>query len=102
MYAFCFYVCMYVCMYVRVCFWCFLVYQAVTNAGVTLADVAFHEINEAFAVVALANARILGLKEDTINVHGGAVALGKQLAYMNIDIYIHTFDCIKLYYLCPH
>ena len=57
--------------------------QALVHAGVTAADVAFHEINEAFAVVALANARILGLREDAINVHGGAVALGNQL-------YIHT------------
>jgi acetyl-CoA C-acetyltransferase len=38
--------------------------------------VSFHEINEAFAVVAMLNARMLGLSLDTVNVNGGAVALG--------------------------
>ena len=64
------------------------------------ADVAFHEINEAFAVVALANARILGLKEEAINAHGGAVALGNHIhtyIFISVEIiesllsHIHTF-----------
>lgn len=37
------------------------------------------EINEAFSVVALANMKLLGLKEDKVNLHGGAVALGHPL-----------------------
>lgn len=41
--------------------------------------VDYFEINEAFSVVALANMKLLGLKEDKVNVHGGAVALGHPL-----------------------
>ena len=37
------------------------------------------EINEAFAVVALANIKLLGLDAEKVNDHGGAVALGHPL-----------------------
>ena len=37
------------------------------------------EINEAFATVALANMKILGLKREMINIYGGAVAMGHPL-----------------------
>jgi acetyl-CoA C-acetyltransferase len=47
--------------------------------GLTPADVGLWEINEAFAGVALASARDLGLDLDRVNVNGGAVALGHPL-----------------------
>lgn len=47
------------------------------NLGV--ADVDVYEINEAFAGVTLASMRELGLAEDVVNVHGGAVACGHPL-----------------------
>jgi acetyl-CoA C-acetyltransferase len=53
--------------------------KALDKAGLTLADVDFFELNEAFAVVGLANAKILGLDNDKINVNGGAVSLGHPL-----------------------
>jgi acetyl-CoA C-acetyltransferase len=53
--------------------------KAIKNAGLTAADVDFYEINEAFAVVALANQRELKLDNEKINVFGGAVALGHPL-----------------------
>jgi acetyl-CoA C-acetyltransferase len=53
--------------------------KALNKAGLTLADVDFFEFNEAFAVVGLANAQILGLDNDKINVNGGAVSLGHPL-----------------------
>jgi acetyl-CoA C-acetyltransferase len=37
------------------------------------------EINEAFAVVSLVNARLLGLNMDRVNVFGGAIALGHPI-----------------------
>lgn len=43
------------------------------------APVDAYEINEAFSVVALANMKLLGIAEDKVNVHGGAVALGHPL-----------------------
>lgn len=39
----------------------------------------YHEINEAFAVVALANIQLLKLDPDRVNVHGGAVSLGHPI-----------------------
>ena len=42
-------------------------------------DIDLFEINEAFATVALANMKILGLKRDMINIYGGAVAMGHPL-----------------------
>jgi acetyl-CoA C-acetyltransferase len=41
-----------------------------------LSDLDLIEINEAFAAVALASARDLGLPLDRVNVNGGAIALG--------------------------
>lgn len=53
--------------------------KALKHAGVKQEDVDAFEINEAFAVVALANMKLLGLKDDKVNLHGGAVALGHPL-----------------------
>ncbi|MFC7404034.1 thiolase family protein [Georgenia alba] len=47
--------------------------------GLRPSDVDVWEINEAFAGVAVAAARDLGLAEDVVNVHGGAVAVGHPL-----------------------
>jgi len=52
---------------------------ALRRAGIEGSDVDFHEINEAFSVVALVNARLLNLDIDTVNVNGGAVALGHPI-----------------------
>ena len=53
--------------------------KALKHAGVKQEDVDVFEINEAFSVVALANMKLLGLKDDKVNVHGGAVAIGHPL-----------------------
>ncbi len=42
-------------------------------------DVDLWEINEAFAVVSVANNRLLGLDGKSVNVRGGAVALGHPI-----------------------
>jgi acetyl-CoA C-acetyltransferase len=52
---------------------------AMKRAGVTKEEVDFFEINEAFAAVALANNKELGLDPEKVNVYGGAVALGHPL-----------------------
>mmetsp|Transcript_37237 Transcript_37237/g.105111 ORF Transcript_37237/g.105111 Transcript_37237/m.105111 type:complete len:426 (-) Transcript_37237:259-1536(-) len=52
---------------------------AVARAGLVASDMELHEVNEAFAVVALANMKLLGLRPETVNVHGGAVALGHPI-----------------------
>ena len=53
--------------------------KALAMAGLTLADIGVIELNEAFAVQALAVIREAGLDIDRINVNGGAVALGHPL-----------------------
>ena len=53
--------------------------KAMGMAGVEASDVNFYEINEAFSAVALANNMKLDLDPETVNVFGGAVALGHPL-----------------------
>jgi acetyl-CoA C-acetyltransferase len=52
---------------------------ALKHAGVELEDIEYHEINEAFSVVALANMQLMGLDHARVNVNGGAVALGHPI-----------------------
>jgi len=53
--------------------------KALKLAGLTLADIGLVELNEAFAVQALAVAREVGLNLETLNVNGGEIALGHPL-----------------------
>ncbi|KAB8596113.1 hypothetical protein FH972_025822 [Carpinus fangiana] len=53
--------------------------KALKHAGLAIGDVDAFEINEAFSVVALANMKLLGITDEKVNVHGGAVALGHPL-----------------------
>jgi acetyl-CoA C-acetyltransferase len=53
--------------------------QALDRAGWSIKDVERVEINEAFAAIALAVARELGLSEDVVNVEGGAIAHGHPI-----------------------
>ena len=49
---------------------------ALDKVGLTAADIDLFEINEAFAAVGVASADDLGIGTDTLNVNGGAIALG--------------------------
>ena len=53
--------------------------RALERAGWTIGDVERAEINEAFAAVPLAIMQKLGLAEDIVNVHGGAIADGHAI-----------------------
>ena len=53
--------------------------KALERAGLTMADIGLVEINEAFAAQTIACVRELGLDEETLNVNGGAIALGHPL-----------------------
>lgn len=50
--------------------------RALDRAGLGLGDVDLHEINEAFAAMTVGCIDVLGLDPETVNVNGGAVALG--------------------------
>jgi acetyl-CoA acetyltransferase family protein len=53
--------------------------KALARAGLTIEDISLIEVNEAFAVQALAVMRELGLRPEITNVNGGAIALGHPL-----------------------
>ncbi|WP_375383166.1 thiolase family protein [uncultured Sphingomonas sp.] len=53
--------------------------KALERAGLSVSDLDVVEINEAFAAQAIACIRDLGLKEESINLDGGAIALGHPL-----------------------
>jgi acetyl-CoA acyltransferase len=53
--------------------------KVLARAGLTLADIDFFEVNEAFASVVLAWAKEVGADLDRVNVRGGAIAIGHPL-----------------------
>lgn len=67
---------------------------ALARAGVRAADIDFHEVNEAFSVVVLANARKLGIDVSKINVNGGAVALGHPIGCSGARIVVTLLNVL--------
>jgi acetyl-CoA C-acetyltransferase len=53
--------------------------RALKKAGLAASDLGLLEINEAFAAVPIHSARMLGVDDAIVNVHGGAVALGHPI-----------------------
>lgn len=53
--------------------------KALHKANISIDDVDYFEINEAFSVVALANMKELNISHDKVNIYGGAVALGHPI-----------------------
>ena len=53
--------------------------KALERAGLGIDEVDYFEFNEAFAVVGLANMKLLGIPDSKVNVNGGAVSLGHPL-----------------------
>lgn len=68
--------------------------KALDKAGISISDVDFFEFNEAFSVVGLANAKILGLDNDKINVNGGAVSLGHPLGCSGARIIVTLINVL--------
>jgi len=67
--------------------------QAITKAcakeGITPADLDLVEINEAFAAVGLASTKMLGIDPATVNVNGGAIAVGHPIGMSGARITLH-------------
>jgi acetyl-CoA acetyltransferase len=53
--------------------------KALQRAGLTIQDIQLVELNEAFAIQALAVMEELGISHEMTNVNGGAIALGHPL-----------------------
>jgi acetyl-CoA C-acetyltransferase len=69
--------------------------KALDKVGLSVTDVDYFEFNEAFAVVGLANAKILGLDNDKINVNGGAVSLGHPLGCSGARIVVTLINVLE-------
>lgn len=69
--------------------------KALDKAGLSIADVDFFEFNEAFSVVGLANAKILGLDNNKVNVNGGAVSLGHPLGCSGARIVVTLINVLE-------
>ncbi|KAH7301015.1 hypothetical protein KP509_23G008000 [Ceratopteris richardii] len=69
--------------------------KALARSGIEPQFVDCYEINEAFAVVALANQKILGLKPENVNVHGGAVSLGHPLGCSGARIIVTLLGALR-------
>ncbi len=69
--------------------------KALDKAGMSISDVDYFEFNEAFSVVGLANAKILGLENDKVNVNGGAVSLGHPLGCSGARIIVTLINILE-------
>ena len=67
------------------------------RTGVPLSGVDLFEINEAFAVVAMAAMRDLDLPHDKVNVHGGACALGHPIGASGARILVTLLSALERY-----
>lgn len=69
--------------------------KALAKAGISQDQVDFFEFNEAFSVVGLANAKILGLDNEKLNVNGGAVSLGHPLGASGARILVTLLNVLE-------
>jgi acetyl-CoA C-acetyltransferase len=68
---------------------------ALQRAGLSLQQIDFFEINEAFSVVAIANNQLLKLDPLKVNVNGGAVALGHPLGASGARIIVTLLHVLQ-------
>lgn len=69
--------------------------RAVAKAGLTLKDIDYFEINEAFSVVAIANYKEMNIDPAKVNVNGGAVSLGHPLGASGARIVVTLIHVLK-------
>ncbi|MBZ5856265.1 acetyl-CoA C-acyltransferase [Flavihumibacter profundi] len=69
--------------------------RAVEKAGLSMKDINFWELNEAFAVVGIENSKRMRLDPATVNIHGGAVSLGHPLGCSGARIIVTLINVLK-------
>ena len=69
--------------------------KAVEKAGLKMSDIQYYELNEAFAVVALANIQLMKLDPSKVNVNGGAVSLGHPLGCSGARVIVTLINVLK-------
>ena len=70
--------------------------KAIKKAGLRMSDIDYWEINEAFSVVAIENARRMELDPAKVNVHGGAVSLGHPLGASGARIIVSLLNILQI------
>ena len=74
---------------------CVAIPKALKQAGLSLQDIQQTELNEAFATQALAVIKEAGLNPETVNVNGGAIALGHPLGCTGAKLSIQLLNEMK-------
>jgi len=69
--------------------------KAISSAGLQTSQIDYYEINEAFAVVALANQRLLGIPSEKLNLSGGAVSLGHPIGCSGARIIVTLLGILR-------
>ena len=69
--------------------------RAVEKAGLKMNQIDYFEINEAFAVVSIANNQLMKLDPSCVNVNGGAVSLGHPLGASGARIVVTLLNVLK-------
>ena len=69
--------------------------KALKKANLSIADIDYWELNQAFAVVGLANMKELGLNPEKVDVNGGAVSLGHPLGNSGSRIVVTLINVLK-------
>lgn len=69
--------------------------KAVAKAGLTMEDISYWELNEAFAVVGIENTKRMKLDPEKVNVNGGAVSLGHPLGCSGARIIVTLINVLK-------
>ena len=69
--------------------------KALEKSGLTINDVDYFEFNEAFAVVGIANTKILNINPEKVNVNGGAVSLGHPLGCSGARIIVTLINVLE-------
>lgn len=69
--------------------------KAVSKAGLTLGDIDYFELNEAFSTVGIVNTQKMKIDPATVNVNGGAVALGHPLGCSGARIVVTLIHVLK-------
>jgi acetyl-CoA acyltransferase len=75
---------------------CIAIPKALKQADLKLSDIEQTELNEAFAAQALAVIKEAGLNPETVNVNGGALALGHPLGCTGAKLSIQLLEEMKL------
>jgi acetyl-CoA C-acetyltransferase len=70
--------------------------NVLTKAGWKTSDVDLFEVNEAFATVAMAPMRELGIKHEQLNVHGGACALGHPIGASGARLLVTLINALQI------